>query len=71
MLDDKAYYSSVRRYQLTYEALWDFKWPMFKSWLTESGHKHDEPFEEFAQSVNQVFKKHINTDHRSKPCTAI
>ena len=54
MLDGKAY-------QLTYEALWHLKWPMFKSWPAE--HEHDVAVEEFAQGVSQVLKKHNNTDH--------
>ena len=61
MLDDKAYLRAVRGHHLIYEAGW------LKSWLAE----HDEEFEEFVQSVGQVFKKHNNAGHRAKLYTAI
>ena len=41
MLEVKAYLRAVRGHQLTYEALWHLKWPMFKSRLAEHGHEHD------------------------------
>ena len=40
MLDGKAYYRAVRGHQLTYEALWHIKWPMFGLWLADNGHMY-------------------------------
>jgi len=72
MLDGKAYYRAVRGHQLTYEAVWHLKWPIFKSWLAEHSHEYDVAVEDFAQIVCQVFKKQKNNaDHRAKLCTAI
>ena len=71
MLDGKAYYRAVRGHQITYEAHWHLKWSMFKSRLAQHVREHDMAVEEFTQSVDHVFKKHNNTDHTAKLCTAI
>ena len=57
MLDGKAYYRAVRGHQLTYEALWNIKWPMFGLWLADNGHSHEVDVQADARNVAKVFQK--------------
>jgi len=57
MLDGKAYYHAVRGHQLTYEALWRIKWPLFESWLVEKSLQQDVEVKELAQNVAKLFKQ--------------
>ena len=51
MLDGKAYDRAVRGHQLTYEALWHIKWPMFGLWLADNSHSHEVDFQADARNV--------------------
>ena len=56
MLDGKAYYHAVSGHQLTYEALWHIKWPMFGLWLADNGHIHEVDVQADGRNVAKVFQ---------------
>ena len=57
MLDGKAYYRAMRGHQLTCEALWHIKRPMFGLWLADNGHSHEVNVPADARNVAKVFQK--------------
>ena len=71
MLDGKAYYHAVRGHQLTYEALWQIRWPLFESWLAENEHQNCVEVKELAQNVSKLFKERRGDNFRVDLQTAV
>ncbi|XP_071479491.1 uncharacterized protein [Diadema antillarum] len=57
MLDGKAYYRAVRGHQLTYEALWRIKWPLFQKWLSVNSAERGLHLSGLAKDVTRSFKE--------------
>ena len=55
MMSGKAYYQAVRAHKLTYEALWNIRWPMFISWVQSNGEEIDPDLQDLVNAISNIF----------------